>query len=269
MIKHFSTAMCALLLAGCGTYVPNIKAFPLSAADGIDLVRGITQSIECELRRATVEVIDADKRVAALNQGVRSAPWIDDWGVQMSLTLDIVENSSATPGATARLPSITDASPNVILGGSLPLSAKAKRRGTMNYYYLVADLYASGLCTEETVASLPSGSRLIRSDLKIGEWLQAQALAAGTGAISVSKAPNALTQTIEFVASSSLSANANFPSVSSKISAITLAASGSRTSTHSVTMTFGPADRAKTGLSGSAADAFLAAQIGSEIRRAQ
>ncbi len=34
-------------------------------------------------------------------------------------------------------------------------------------------------------------------------------------------------------------------------------------------MTFGPADESKTGLSGSAADAFLAAQIGSEIRSAR
>ncbi len=91
------------------------KEFPLSATDGINLVRGITQSIECELRRATVDVIDADKRVAALNQGIRSAPWIEGWGVEVFLDLEIVENSVLTPGIGVRLPSITRPSPNAIL----------------------------------------------------------------------------------------------------------------------------------------------------------
>ncbi|MGJ8535489.1 MAG: hypothetical protein ACSHYC_25140 [Alphaproteobacteria bacterium] len=256
-----------LILSGCGTYVPNFQEFPLSSADGINLIRGITQSIECEIRRATINVIDTDKRVAALNQGIRSAPWIDDWGVQISLTLTIVESSSLTPGISAGFPSV--ATPQTNLSGSLPLSAKASRTGTMNYYYRISDLYEAGPCEEETIASLPSGSRFIRSDLKMGEWLQAQALSAGTGAIPINQEPKALTQKIEFVATYGGSVKATWPTISNSVSAITLSTGASRTKTHSLTMTFGKADDDKKGLSGSAADAFLAAQIGAEIRASQ
>lgn len=265
-MRKILSLTCALALCGCGTYVPNIRPLSYSPTDGIELVRGITQSIECELRRAVVEVIDADIRVAALNQGIRSAPWIDGWGVQLALTLTMVENSGATPGVGIRLPTVTDPTPNVILGGSAPLTAKATRRLALNYYYLVADLYQLGICTEDTIASLPNGSRLIRSDLKIGEWLLAQTLAAGTGAIPVSRTTNALTQRIDFVATYGAAVNANFPSISSTVNAITLSTSAGRTSSHSVIMTFGAPDPRQAALSGSAADAFLAAQIGSEIR---
>lgn len=267
-MNKFQLLTLPLFLYGCGTYTPNIQEFPLSAADGVNLIRGVTQSIECELRRAIVEVIDEDKRVATLNQGVRSATWFDDWGVQLSLTLTIVEGSLATPSINLRLPSTIDPTPNSIIGASLPLSASASRKGSLSYYYLISDLYESGLCTKSTVASLPRGSRLIRSNLKIGEWLQAQALAAGTGAIPVSQIPNAITQTVEFVASYGASAKVTWPAISNTVGAIVLAASGSRKRTHSVTMTFGPANKKKKGLSGSAADAFRAAQIGAEIRSA-
>jgi hypothetical protein len=55
------------MIAGCGTFVPEIQEFPGSSVDGQLLVHAIVNSIHCEIRNAVTYVIDQDKKVAQLN----------------------------------------------------------------------------------------------------------------------------------------------------------------------------------------------------------
>lgn len=266
-MRYFALLL-VVAVSACGFTVPRLNVFPVTQGDSVNMVRAITQSIECELRRATNDIIGTDIKLAATN-GARSAPWLDDWGVEVALTLKIVEGSSLNPSARGTLPSTTDPTPDVNIGASVPLSASATRTSTFNYYYLLADLYKLGRCHEQTIADLPGGSLLIRNDLRIGDWLAAHTVAAGTGAIPVSGSPKALTHRVDFVTSFGGSVDLTAPNTSPTVSAITLRAGADRKQTHSVLMTFGQANPQKTGLTGSAADAFRAAQIAASINQVQ
>jgi hypothetical protein len=263
-MKLLSLFTSVSILSACGTYTPGFQEFPFSSADEILLVNAINTSIECELRRATVVVIERDKAVAKLNGGLRSAPWIEFWGVEVSTSLNATESSGVTPSVRAGLPST--AAPDVSLVGTIPISVSASRTGKMQYFYQLSDLYKSGRCSQDIKVDLPSGSLLIRNDLKIAEWLLAHSLSAGTGAIPLSTQPKALTHSVEFVLTTNGTLTASWPGISSRLSAFGIGGSAGRVRRHSVTMTFGLSDPAKRSLSGSAADTFLAAQIGAEIR---
>ena len=93
----------AASLAACGTYVPELQEFPGGPADGQLLVQDIVQSVHCEVANAVNEVIEADKLLAKeKNHGFRSIAWLDSWGVQLTLTLTVVEKSTLSPNGVYR-----------------------------------------------------------------------------------------------------------------------------------------------------------------------
>jgi hypothetical protein len=227
-------------LGGRGTRVPNIQEIG-NDTQGENLVKAIVGSIHCDLRKAVYSVIKNDGDNAQAPGGVRNAAFLDNWGVQISLTLTVEEKTTVNP-ASVWLPFGW-----FTFGASASVSADATRKDILNYFYSVKDLYRYGPCPTEWVQPHPPGSLLIQNNLKIDQWLSAQVLLSATGQIGYPRTPdtmlkqNALSHEVKFEVISSGSAN---PGV--KIATFTLDQAGSlftasRDRTHDLLVTNIPA----------------------------
>jgi len=196
-----ATSLLLFILAGCGTYVPEYQEFG-DQKQAQALIQAIAQSIHCELRNTVTYIIDQDIYVAnRLNNGIRSAPWFDDWGVQIAVTLTVDEKTTVNPTFTW-IPNPVSAL--FTLAGGPSASSDAMRIAKMNYFYTVAELYKPRYCTDADKVDHPPGSLLIQGDLKTRELLESELLAVGTGEVNVSAspatggAPSALSQEVIF-----------------------------------------------------------------------
>jgi hypothetical protein len=258
-------ASAALVPSSCGTYVPNIQELSGNADDGLLLVQAIVQSIHCELRRSVNDLIDNDE---TLNR-TRTAPWFDTWGVQIGLTLTIEESSSLSPNSLWTRPG----NPGAVFefGGGGSLSSTATRTDKLSYYYTVHQLRAMGRCSVPPPKA--PQSLLVRSDLKLEEWLDAAVLGYSTHAITVPANPttylqqNALSHEVKFQVVSSADVNPAWELKNISYDQKSSLFSARRDRTHDLTMTFGPAARGIDGLTGAAEAAFLSSQIGLAINR--
>lgn len=162
-------------LSGCGTYVPELQEFP--AASSQLLVKEIVRNVHCEVKRAITAVIEEDKRLAAIN-GRRLAPWLEKWGVQIQLTLQIDEKGTVAPSLTY--------TPNPVstlfsLGAGAAASTQATRIDILHSFYTVQDIYR--LPKNCAPADPAQGSFLLESDLKLRQWLADTVLSSSTGDI--------------------------------------------------------------------------------------
>jgi hypothetical protein len=141
----------APILAGCGTYVPEIQEFPADAAGGQQLVVAIIQNVTCEIRDAVNDLY-----------GSRQHLFLDTWGVQMTLNLTIEEKSAINPTAGW--------TPNAIfsLAGGVDVSSDATRIDIINSYHTIKEIRALNSCNPQ---ARPGGAFLLASDLKLKEWL--------------------------------------------------------------------------------------------------
>jgi hypothetical protein len=142
------------VLLGCGLRVPEIQDFG-GRVEGQRFVTAILINITCELRDAVNDLH------AAYPQGT----FIDDFGIQTTLTLTFDEKGSLAPGVSWTPPSPTSAVFTLVAG--LTLSSDATRTNIIDGYYLVSDL-EKAKCSE---AARPNGAFLLQSDLKLSEWL--------------------------------------------------------------------------------------------------
>lgn len=256
------------LMSGCGVSVPDLQEFHESSGQGVLLVKDIVQSIHCELRNSVNYVIAEDIKNVKYNR-VRTAPWLDDWGVQVGLILRVEENGAVSPNAVWTRLGV--ASPLFTLGFGGTLSSTATREDKLNYYYRVSELLKFGVCPSSSIPR-NSGSLLVRSDLKLREWLVATVLASGTNAITVptnTATPlkqNALSHEVKFqvVSSGNITPAWDLKNIDYNKSGSFL--SSGRTRVHSLIVTFGPAERNTDGLVGAAASSFLASQINAGSR---
>lgn len=173
----FGTAV----VSGCGLRVPSLTEIPGDERDTNLLVHGIVQSIHCEIRNALNTVIDNDFEASRFNHGARHAAYLDSWGVQVGLTLQIEEKTTLNPTGLLTPPGL----PIFTLAGSASASASATRIDKLNFYYTVSDIRKQGLCKTKGGADQAAGSLLIQSDLKLAEWLDSQTMVVGTNEITV------------------------------------------------------------------------------------
>ena len=221
MVECMANASTAL--SGCGPDVPEL--FPTDPEQGQLLAEAIIYSIHCEVADAVIYIIDEDRRLAKLN-GRRIAEWLDQWGTQITLTLT-AEDSTGT------------------------LSSNAIRTDILNYYYTVPDLHKHGSCAPGFQRQLPTTS-LIKSDLKLKEWLVYQLPNMSPDIAAGPFGKNAISHEVNFqVVSSGGSATTSLKPTNSKF-----------ISAHHLLITFGPVDPSQGGLVGAASNAHLASQIG-------
>ncbi len=161
-------------LAGCGTYVPQIGEIwdDNSGTRASDIERLIKQKIYCELQAAVNDVntpdlpdpnheknwYQIDKKTGRY---VLVSPLPANWGVQMSLQLNVEEDTSLNPGISFSDPikpvgvfgSPVAQSFSFGFGGSL--SAQATRTDKFSFYYLIPDFKGETNCVGKEVGKIP------------------------------------------------------------------------------------------------------------------
>jgi hypothetical protein len=282
-----------IVLTGCGTVVPDIQEFWGQPKDAGDKVEQISAQVVCELRRAVQRVLWEDKHrdtvfipnsSALPPPAVQHLDWFEsNWGVQVTLNLNITENSGVAPGVSFIRNWSNSQSFTAGFGASV--TNTATRSDKLNMFFTVQELANAynSMNLSCITDDLPKASVFVVSDLKLYDWLHAALLPNTTNIIAYqnSKNPtNVIQHEVKFEIVSNGSATPSW-----KLVEFTANTSGSfltagRDRVQDLTITFGPlADGPKpkvavshTGkpvrtsrsleLSTSAENAHLAAQIG-------
>ena len=273
-MRSLKMACAMLMLGGCGTYVPNLQVYP--GAVESDLVRAIAASVRCEMSVAVTRLIGSDKARSEASEIPRTLSWLDDWGVQVSLRLEVEENTRVNPTFS------WSPTNEFTLGGGVSASSTAGRTTKLNYLYSVGDLYddevsldsdlnsESKYCEQRLTSPGIIETPLIRSDLKIYEALESYTFSTTTGTITDSAQRNTpgqqnnFTHEVKFQLVASGTMSPRWILSESRINPSGSVLSASRTRTHKLIATFGPIDSTGS-LAQSAASSFFAAQINAEI----
>jgi hypothetical protein len=163
------------LVSGCGTYVPEIQDFGDKAA-GQQLVQSIVYNVTCEVQDAFNRIYNNP------DHPIKKPIFLDTWGVQIALSLQVEEKSSINPIANWLPPSPASSVFNLAGGGTL--SGDATRQDKLNSYFTVQEVKALGPCDPGT---RPGGLLLMQSNLALDEWLIANLTAGETGEINYAK----------------------------------------------------------------------------------
>jgi hypothetical protein len=243
-------------LGGCGTYVPALRDWPNNNTVGaVTMVHAIVRSVECELKNAVTNVVRNDVRAARLRASHRAyTDFLNDWGAEVAFTFTIIEKSAVNPTAVWMPPSPTSAV--FTLGGDATASAQATRVEKLNFFYTVKDLYLRPGEVCDASGEDPSGSFLIRNDLKIGELLDLRIAPAATGIATTPNSENTssgdknvLSHEITFEVVTSGDLTPTWTLTRATINATGNFLSASRDRTHDLVITFGPLDKPQGGRS--------------------
>jgi len=281
-------AILACGLTGCGTYVPEIKEVWDGPEGTKQIEFEIKNRIYCELGKAVRELNDeyTVRSRSGPGQPLQTTPLFpNEWGAQVSISLQIDEGSTLSPGVALNkvlpnvftpFPSGTVMTPQSFsLGWGGTLSSTATRIDKFDYYWPVSDLIS-----KPTKASTchgvndpfrmrgvepASSSPFILSDLRIKEWLDGAmytnraipSLGAASGAGA--KKPDVISMEIKFVivSSGNVSPTWKLVRVSANTGNSPLFAAG-RTRTHDLIITVGPNDEA-------AKNSHFASQLGRAV----
>jgi hypothetical protein len=169
--KYLPTLLACALLGGCGTYVPELQENPFDKVSGQQLVESVVYNVTCEVQDAVAAIYNNPDHPL-------KSTFLDTWGVQIALNLQVEEKSSINPTANWLPPSPPTSVFNLLLGGTV--SADATRQDKLNSYYTIADIRKLGPCP---AGSRPGGILLMQSDLGLEEWLKDNVTAGETGVI--------------------------------------------------------------------------------------
>jgi hypothetical protein len=244
----------SVLIGGCGLSVPEIQENRARPIDGVLMVQSIIQSVRCQM-------IDVFKSIEKEDRArkVRVSQFLDNWGVEMTLTLTLDEKSTIAPNLIWMPPS--PASAVFTLGAGGGGTADATRTDKMSFYYLIPTLRREHSCTPG-VQQGNETSLLVENDLKLDEWLRAYLSTIGT------QQGTAPTTTDGALKDTVLTHDVKFDITSTgnitpawKLTRVSINPSGtffstSRDRTHDMSIVLGPGD--KTGFTGSAS--FIASQ---------
>lgn len=159
------------LLSGCGLYVPEIQDFG-DKVSGQQLVESIAYNVTCEVQDAVDEIYNNP------DHPIKST-FLDTWGVQIALSLQVEEKGSLNPIANWLPLSPPTAIFN--LTGNGTLSSDATRQDKLNSYFTIAQIRKLGPCPTGT---RPGGLLLMQSNLGLDEWLIDNLTAANTGEVN-------------------------------------------------------------------------------------
>jgi hypothetical protein len=238
-------------LSGCGAVVPELRDWPgNNEAGAAAMVTAIVRSVRCELRHAVTAIVNHDIEAIPFRRSHRTyTDFLNNWGAEVAFTFTIVEKSTVNPTGVWMPPS--PATAIFTLGGDLSVSAQATRVETMNIFYTVKELYLLPGQTCDASREDPSGSFLIRNDLKIVELFDFRLIPAETGNASTpdKEDKNVLSHQITFQVVSSGGLTPTWLLTRGTINGSGTFLSGSRDRTHDLVITFGPIDRAFGGKS--------------------
>ena len=234
------------LLAGCGTYVPEIQENPVNPSGGQLLVKAIVNSIHCEVKNAVLAVLGPKGVPQDLSQ--KQGAFMNHWGLQMALTLTVEEKSTLSPVAV-----LTPVSPPTsifTMGLGATATADATRKETLNFYYTVDELRRGRPCPQPNNLEpyAPHDSLFLQNDLKLKEWLFDVVMAVGTNEIgaptdvkSILK-QNVIAHEVKFEVVTTGNAMPAWKLLRVNVNQSGTFLSATRDRTHDLTITFGPID---------------------------
>jgi len=281
-VRWLLPVLSSLCVGGCGLYVPEIQENPFDRTHGVDFVQAITENVKCEVQDSVNELYD---RQDAVDPQHRILQFLDDWGVEIALTLTTDEKGSLNP-VISWLPTGTPSTPSSIFSLNLgaALSSDAQRVDKISTFFSVAELRALRAC--------PPGRRqggvfLLESDLKLGQWLTDTMISINNNITPVppdASGPlktNVLSHEVKFDIVSSGTLTPAWKLRQSTINQTGNFLTGSRDRTQDLIVTFGPLDpksmivfedpitkkktRRATGLATPAANSLLASEIGNAV----
>ncbi len=241
-----SALFSAVMLTGCGLFVPEIRDFPNDTTEVKNnlLVQAIVISIHCELEDAITSVINEDAATAKAN-GFFYAQFLRKWGAEVALTLQLDEKSIVSPNGVYT--PISPLSSVFSLSGGLSATADATRIDKVNYYYKVSELYLGRDRKCERDKNPPPDSLLIQSDLKLHEWLSAMVTGVASGVITGVGKQNVLSHEIAFDIATSGNLTPAWKLVRGTVNQSGSLLTASRDRKHDLTITLGPLDTTQSG----------------------
>ncbi|HEV2602105.1 MAG TPA: hypothetical protein VGU24_00445 [Microvirga sp.] len=281
MTSFLAVALGSACLAGCGTYVPQLQDPPGDVAGDQLLVQAIANNVTCEVQNAINDIIRQDQNDVRTGRiPERQTAWLDSWGVQLTLNLTVNERSGVAPVVNLLPPSPADAIFNLAIAANV--SADATRIAKMGSYYTVQELIARGPCHP---SSRPGGLYLLQSDLRLKEWLLHNVQLQGTGVAdfpSKKDGPfkqDVISHQVKFEVVTGGSLTPGWRLTRANINQTGTFLSATRTRTHTLTVTLGPAEvpvaviiagravsRGRAVPTLAAANAHLASEIGVAVR---
>jgi hypothetical protein len=278
----------AMLLAGCGSYVPDILEFWGAPGATNDKVTKIAGQVVCELRRAVQTVVWKDRVEFRQRPGdpppppQRNLSWfVNTWAVQITLNLIIIENDSLTPGISLNrvLPNAVTTFPHdppvttpqsFSLGLSGTASSTATRNDKLNMFYTVKELLYGTPSIGRTCTEPPTnGDLFLQSDLKLYDWLSAAILPYRADIVNYannSTVQNAITHDVKFQIVTSGSINPQWKLVRFSGNTNPALFAVGRDRTQELIITFGPKQGGMLGPA--AAYSHQATEIGAAVGQA-
>jgi hypothetical protein len=250
-----------LSLNGCGVFVPEIQDFGDQNYQ-IQMVQAIVHNITCEVRDAVNDLYSNRKHT-----------YMDDWGVQISLDLTLVEKSDLAPDVNWMPPS--PASAIFTLKAGIDLSSQATRTDKLNSFYTIRELLRLGHCDAR---ARPGGPMLMQSDLKLSQWLLDTTTIQETRVATFNNKAldkDVIFHEVKFEVNSSGTINPSWTLTRATVNNGTFF-STNRNRAHDLQLTFGPTDqkdpgpgtpiaRARPGPGFTASNTALAGQIGLSV----
>ena len=289
-----------IALGGCGTYVPEIQEFWGNSKDASYKVNKISGQVACELRKAVQQVFwdnennptqfvcDAAHPCDPENPPPRhrDLAWFELWAAQVTLNLNIVENTNLAPGASfinhlsnAVLPlpgGNVGASQMFTLGVGGTLSSTATRTDKLNMFFTVKELKSGKPSTR--LSCIPNRQAnadvFLQSDLKLYDWLSAALLPYNADIINYqnnSTAQNAISHEVKFEIVSNGNVNPTWTLVRFTGNSSGNLFGAGRDRTQDLTITFGPTQqngKSPPELATPAANSHLANEIGTAVAQA-
>jgi hypothetical protein len=226
-------------VGGCGLFVPTMQDFyektPLTP-DEMNFENVVINSVKCQIHLGVQKTLD-------YFQDDPGITWLKSWGATVNLKLSADEKSSLGPTVSVTPPGVFS------LGASLTGSVDATRAETIEFTYAFQDLLQEPRIQDR--CSQTDGI-LIRSDLKIDEFIFNKAFIATVPGTTLPKKPKAspysvFSDDITFVASYSGDITPTWKFLRVTVDPTGMFASASRIKTDTLTITLGPATPATKG----------------------
>jgi hypothetical protein len=290
----YLSAFGVAMLSGCGIYVPDIQEFWGTPVDTKIKVNKISGQVVCELRKAVQQVFwdNQFNRPVFVPDPAHPPPkprdlkWFETWAAQVTLNLNIVENTSISPGLSfpkvlhnviAPFPvggNVTTAQSSATsIGGTL--STTATRTDKLNMFFTVKELKDGTPSRDKSCLHSPGNAYLfVESDLKLYDWLSAALLPYDVDIINYannSTAQNAISHQIKFQIVSNGNVTPTWKLVHFTANTSGAFFSAGRDRTQDLTITFGPSQKngkEPAQLASPAANSHLATEIGAAVAEA-
>lgn len=261
IMRYFILCFFSPILVGCGSFVPSASYVQDDQLYEID----VKASIDCSVIDA---VHEAYKQSAFLsNLRGQRVDFFENWGLQYSYTLKVIEDTSINPSLDLLTPTtavslLTPGDVVFTLGTGVKFTAKATKTVTNGDFDPMDVWNSQNKCKDEDPRNKIS---LARDDLGITSWLTSRLAFVDSGSITSLTAKEAFTYKLEFEIGKRANADPSWSFISRNLSEVSGLFSTGRKKTHTLQLTLGPTDPARVTLARQAAEQHFAGLIGSAI----